>query len=126
MSEEILYPLDSTDFDIYVKCIKRKQTNQRRFEANGTLDVLEVMHTDICGPFPVAAWNGQQYFIMFIDHFFRYGYIYLLHKKSQSLDMFKIFKVEVENQLGKRIKSVKSDCGDEYYGRYDGSGKQRP
>ena len=39
--------------------------------------------------------------------------------------MFKIFKVEVENQLGKRIKAFRSDRGGEYYGRYDGSGKQR-
>ena len=51
---------------------------------------------------------------------------HLLQEKSQSLDIFKIFKVEVENQLGKRIKSVRSDRGGEYYGRYDGSGEQRP
>ena len=40
--------------------------------------------------------------------------------------MFKIFKAEVENHLGKKIKAVKSDRGGEYYGRYDGSGEQRP
>ena len=40
--------------------------------------------------------------------------------------MFKSFKVEVENQLNKRIKKVKSDRGGKYYGRYDGSGEQRP
>ena len=40
--------------------------------------------------------------------------------------MFKSFKVEVENQLNKRIKSVRSDRGGEYYGRYDGSDEQRP
>ncbi|RVW15892.1 Retrovirus-related Pol polyprotein from transposon TNT 1-94 [Vitis vinifera] len=32
---------------------------------------------------------------------------------------------EVELQLNKRIKSVRSDRGGEYYGRYDGSGEQR-
>lgn len=45
----------------------------------------------------------------YIDDFSRYGYIYLLHKKSQSLDMFKKFKTEVDNQLSKIIKSVRSD-----------------
>jgi len=40
--------------------------------------------------------------------------------------VFKTFKVEVENQLNKRIKCVKSDCGGEYYGKYDGSGEQCP
>ena len=40
--------------------------------------------------------------------------------------MFKSYKAEVENQLGKRIKSVRSDRGGKYYGRYDESGEQRP
>ena len=40
--------------------------------------------------------------------------------------MFKSFKVEVENQLNKRIKNFRSDRGGEYYGKYDGSGEQRP
>ena len=39
--------------------------------------------------------------------------------------MFKNFKAEVENQLSKKIKVVRSDRGGEYYGRYDGSGEQR-
>ena len=38
--------------------------------------------------------------------------------------MFKSFKAEVELQLGKKIKAVKSDRGGEYYGRYDGSREQ--
>ncbi|KAL6339994.1 hypothetical protein AAG906_038829 [Vitis piasezkii] len=35
-------------------------------------------------------------------------------------------KAEVENQLSKKIKAVRSDHGREYYGRYDRSGEQRP
>ena len=42
------------------------------------------------------------------------------------MDVFKNFKAEVENQLSKKIKNVRSDRGSEYYGRYDGSGEQRP
>ena len=53
------------------------------------------------------------------------GYLYLIHKKSQALEVFKSFKAEVELQLGKKIKAFKSDRGGDYYGRYDGSGEQR-
>jgi transposase InsO family protein len=42
------------------------------------------------------------------------------------LDTFKSFKSEVELQLNKRIKSIRSDRGGEYYGHSDGSGEQRP
>ena len=126
VSDGILDSLDFTDFEVCVDCIKGKQTNIRRLGANRASDVLELIHTDICGPFPTASWNGQQYFISFIDDYSRYGYLYLIHEKSQSVDVFKAYKAEVENQLSKRIKGVKSDRGGEYYGRYDGSGEQRP
>ena len=126
VSDGILDPLNLTEFQVCVECIKGKQTNIRKLGANRCADVLELIHTDICGPFPTASWNGQQYFITFIDDYSRYGYLYLIHEKSQALDVFKTFKAEVELQLGKKIKAVKSDRGGEYYGRYDGSGEQRP
>ena len=80
-----------------VNCIKGRQTNVKRFCANRSLDVLELMHMNICRPFPKVSWNGQKYFIMFIYDFSRYGYFYLIHEKSQSLDVFKNYKAEVEN-----------------------------
>ncbi|GMI70291.1 hypothetical protein HRI_000698400 [Hibiscus trionum] len=126
ISNGILESLDFSDFNVCVDCIKGKQTKTKRLGANKSTDVLELIHTDICGPFPTASWNGQQYFITFIDDYSRYGYLYLIHEKSQSLDVFKSYKAEVENQLNKRIKKVRSDRGGEYYGRYDGSGEQRP
>ena len=42
--------------------------------------------------------------------------VYPIKERSEALDKFKIFKAEVENQLDKRIKIVRSDCGGEYYG----------
>jgi len=126
VSNGILESIDFTNFDVCVECIKDKQTKAKRLGAYRASDVLELIHTDICGPFPTPSWNGQQYFISFIDDYSRYAYLFLIHEKSQSLDVFKSFKVEVENQLNKRIKSVRSDCGGEYYDRYDGSGEQRP
>ncbi|RDX70112.1 hypothetical protein CR513_50683, partial [Mucuna pruriens] len=106
--------------------LRKGLLNKRKLGAKRAKDVLELIHTDICGPFPTASWNGQQYFITFIDDYSRYGYLYLIHEKSQSLDVFKSFKAKVELQFGKKIKAVKSDCGGEYYGRYDESGEQRP
>ena len=45
-------------------------------------------------------------------------YLYLFHNKSKALDVFKIFKAEVEKQCGQKIKIVRSDRGGEYYGKY--------
>ncbi|PKU73374.1 Retrovirus-related Pol polyprotein from transposon TNT 1-94 [Dendrobium catenatum] len=126
VSDRILDSLNYTDFKIYIECIEGKQTNIKKLGAKRSLNVLELIRTDICGPFPTVSWNGQQYFITFIDDYSRYGYLYLIHEKLESLDVFKIFKAEVENKLGKKIKAIKYDRGDKYYGRYDGSGEQHP
>jgi len=126
MLNKILDSIDFTSFDVCVECIKGKQTKSKKLGAYRATDVLKLIHTNICGSFRTPLWNGHQYFISFIDDYSRYAYLFLIHEKSQSLDVFKKFKVEVENQINKRIKSVRSDRGGEYYGRYDGSGEQRP
>lgn len=125
MSAGILDYLDFTNFDVCVECVKGKHIKTKKFGAYRATDVLDLIHTDICGPFPTPSLNGQQYFISFIDDYSRYAYIFLIHEKSQSLDVFKLFKDEVENQLNKIIKSVKSNYGGEYYNRYDSSDEQR-
>ena len=63
MFNGILNSLDFTNFTICVKCIKGKQTKNKRLGANRASEVLKLIHIDICGPFPKASWNGQQYFI---------------------------------------------------------------
>ena len=51
--------------------------------------LLEIIHTDICGPFTSAILGGYKYFITFIDDFSRYEYISLIQEKSETLDMLK-------------------------------------
>ncbi|GJU36436.1 retrotransposon protein, putative, ty1-copia subclass [Tanacetum coccineum] len=61
-------------------------------------------------PFPYSA----SYFITFMNDYSRYGYVYLLKHKHEVFETFKVFKNEVENQLGKTIKAIRSDRGGEY------------
>ena len=41
-------------------------------------------------------------------------YIYLLYSKDKTLDVFKTYKAKVENQLGNKVKVLRSDRGGEY------------
>ena len=59
----------------------------------------------------------------FIDDFSWYVYVYLIKEKSDALNIFKIFKEEVEKELDMKIKVVRSNRGGEYYGRYTESGR---
>ena len=77
-------------------------------------DLLGLIHTDVCGPLSTTARRGFNYFVIFIDDFSRYGYVYLMKYKSQTFEMFREFKNEVQNQLGKSIKAIRSDRGGKY------------
>ena len=77
-------------------------------------ELLGLIHTDVCGPMSTKASDGYNYYITFTDDLSRYGYIYLMKHKSESFEMFKEFQREVENQLGKKIKALRSDRGGEY------------
>ena len=57
----------------------------------------------------------KKYFMTLIDDSTRFCYIYLLKSKDKPLHYFKIDKAEVENQLGRKIKRVRSDRGGEYF-----------
>ncbi|GJY18532.1 retrotransposon protein, putative, ty1-copia subclass, partial [Tanacetum coccineum] len=67
-------------------------------------------------PFPHrhVSRQGASYFITFTYDYSRYGYVYLLKHKHEVFETFKVFKNEVENQLGKTIKAIRSDRGGEY------------
>ena len=62
---------------------------------------------------------GWLWFIYNIQRWlFSFGYIYPIKERSEALDKFKIFKAEVENQHNLKIKVIRSDHGEEYYGRH--------
>ena len=76
--------------------------------------LLELVHSDLCGPMNVKARGGYKYFISFVDDYPRYGHVYLMHHKFDSLEKFKEYKAKVENKLEKTIKILRSDRGGEY------------
>lgn len=91
VKNEILLNLDFTNLPMFVDCIKGKQTKHTKKEATSSTQLLEMIHTDVCGPFDVPLFNGEKYFTIFIDDFLRYGYIYLLYEKLQAMNVLKVY-----------------------------------
>ena len=44
-------PLDFSDFSACLDCIRGKLTKLRKFESERSTDLLQLINTDICGPF---------------------------------------------------------------------------
>jgi hypothetical protein len=111
IKKSILSPLEFLDLKQCIDCIKGKYIKKIKKDAKWSAEILERIHIDICGPFPVKSVDGYDSFITFTDDYSRYGYIYPIKERSEAWDKFKIFKTEVENQHNLKIKIVRSDLG---------------
>jgi hypothetical protein len=70
IKDDILTPLDFSDSDYCIDCIKEKYAKQvKKGEAKRSAGVLEIIHTNICGQFPVKSVDGFDSFITFTDDF---------------------------------------------------------
>ncbi|GJX85343.1 putative RNA-directed DNA polymerase [Tanacetum coccineum] len=111
----LLKSTDDESFDKCESCLSGKMTKKPFPHSNERAkDLLGIIHTDVCGPLRHVSRQGASYFITFTDDYSRYGYVYLLKHKHEVFETFKVFKNEVENQLGKTIKAIRSDRGGEY------------
>ena len=61
------------------------------------IELLELKHSDVCGPMSTNAIGGHSYFITFVDDFSRYGHVYLMKYRSEVFKKFREYKNEVEN-----------------------------
>jgi Reverse transcriptase (RNA-dependent DNA polymerase)/Integrase core domain/GAG-pre-integrase domain len=77
-------------------------------------EVLELVHSDVCGPMSVTTPGGSRYFGTLIDDKSRMIFVACMKSKDEIFEHFKDFKAFAENTTGKRIKAFRSDGGGEY------------
>ena len=71
--------------------------------------IFELIHSDIWGPSPVASIGGSRYFVIFIDDYSCYSWIFPMKSCSQILPIYSNFAKMVETQFSKCIKTFCSD-----------------
>lgn len=104
----------STDMTC-ISCIEGKQARLPFTSAGSRASaLLELVHSDVCGPMEVTSLGGARYFLTFIDDFSRKVCVFTLKSKSECLNKFKEYKCLVENQLNVKIKTLRTDNGTEY------------
>ena len=77
--------LESFDLKSDDKCESYLLGNMTKSPFTGTCErgegLLDLIHTDVCGPFRSNAMDVNCYYVMFIDDCSRSGYIYLIKHK---------------------------------------------
>jgi hypothetical protein len=81
---------------------------------NRAAGILDLIHSDVCGPMSLTSLTRSLYYVVFIDDFSRKSWIFFMKTKGQVFSRFQEFKALVENQTRKKIRVLRSDNGGEY------------
>ncbi|KAJ0039048.1 hypothetical protein Pint_22927 [Pistacia integerrima] len=77
---------------------------------------LELIYSDVWGPAPILGFAQSRYYVIFVDHYTKYTWLYLLKLKSEVPLIFTRFKNLVENYFQTKILTLYTDGGTEYNG----------
>jgi hypothetical protein len=107
------------DSDISTKncdiCIQAKaKAKISRESMTRATEILEKIHSDICGPISPETFGKKRYFISFIDDYTRWAEVRLIRTRDQLYEEFNDFITLEENQLNARLKRLHSDNAKEY------------
>ena len=75
---------------------------------------LELLHMDVWGPAPISSVHGFRYYLIIVDDYTKYSWFYHLQFKSDVFSTFVQFHSIVENKLGTKVISIRSDSGGEF------------
>jgi hypothetical protein len=101
---------------VFERCVLGKHPQEKFDKVKSQRDSapLDLIHSDLMGPFPHPPIRKARFVLILVDDFSRFTWIYFLSQKSEVFQHLKDFKALVEKQSEKKIKVLKIDNGGEY------------
>ena len=113
-------PLLKYDRDhLCAACEMGKQSRQSHPSIINTkvVEPLELLHIDLCGPSSIESIGGSKYILVIVDDFSRFTWVFFLKLKSEATHKLKVFIKQIEVQLKKVVRNIRSDNGLEFKNR---------
>ena len=87
----IFSSLNPESYPAYESCLREKMAKLPIIRyGERAIELLTLIHINVCGPFDVQTRGGYTYFIIFTDDLSRYRYMYLMKHKSEAFKNLKI------------------------------------
>ena len=78
------------------------------------MDILDLVHDDICGPITLMTPSGSRYFLLLVDDMSQYMWLCLLASKDQAPAAIRRFKGAAEVESDRKLKVLHTDQGGEF------------
>ncbi|CAA6661431.1 unnamed protein product [Spirodela intermedia] len=79
-----------------------------------TRRVLELVHSNLCGPIASETPNGSKYFLLLVDDRSRYMWVAMLPSKDRAAVAIKEIKARAEGESGLKLGALRTDRGGEF------------
>ncbi|GJV41338.1 putative ribonuclease H-like domain-containing protein [Tanacetum coccineum] len=102
-----------------VACLKGKQhkASCKAKSMSSISQPLQLLHMDLFGPTSVRSINHKTYCLVITDDFSRFSWVFFLRTKDKTSAILKDFIRQIENQLNKKVKTIRCDNGTEFKNR---------
>jgi hypothetical protein len=75
---------------------------------------LELLHMDLFDPIAYISIGGSKYYLVIVDDYSRFTWVFFLQEKSQTQETLKRFLRRDQSEFGLRIKNIRNDNGTEF------------
>ncbi|GKA47385.1 ribonuclease H-like domain-containing protein [Tanacetum coccineum] len=74
---------------------------------------FDIIHSDLWTS-PVSSMSGYKYYVLFLDHYSHFLWVYPLHRKSDAQSKLLHFRAFIKTQFNREIKAFQCDHGGEF------------
>ncbi|GJU88368.1 retrovirus-related pol polyprotein from transposon TNT 1-94 [Tanacetum coccineum] len=78
------------------------------------MEVLHILHMDLCGPMRVQSINGKKYILVIVDDYSRFTWVKFLRSKDETPEFVINFLKQIQVGLNKTVRYIRTDNGTEF------------
>jgi len=64
--------IEDQDHHLCVPCLEKRSRKYNKGPSHRAKEFLKLIHSDLCGPFPIQSITSSKYFMIFVDDKTRY------------------------------------------------------